>query len=126
MNADPTAPMRHNLYRLLTIVAVAAVCARILSVERVYEPSIHRAEPPPDPAAIALPFAATSPPDSTPFVAAARGAPPWPAPARLLRWRPAAAARRRPASPPATAPAGRWSAPSWMKARPPSAAANTT
>jgi hypothetical protein len=71
MNADATAPMRRNIYRLLTIVAVAAVCARILSVERVYEPSIHREEPPPDPAAIALPLAATSLLDTTIFVAAA-------------------------------------------------------
>src|SRR5262245_31765231 len=46
MIVEPTAQFRRQMYRLLTVVAVAMVCARILSAERVYEPGIHRAEPP--------------------------------------------------------------------------------
>jgi hypothetical protein len=71
MNGDPTAAMRRNVYCLLTVVAVAAVCARIVAIERVSEPSIHRAEPPPDPAAIVLPLAAINGLDTTVLVAAA-------------------------------------------------------
>lgn len=46
MNADGTAPTRWMAYRLMTIAATAIVCAHIVSAERVYEPSIHRADPP--------------------------------------------------------------------------------
>jgi hypothetical protein len=46
MNVEPNAAARRAAYRLMTVVATAIVCARILSVERVYEPSIHRADPP--------------------------------------------------------------------------------
>jgi hypothetical protein len=58
---DPTARLRGSAYHLLTVVAVAAVTARVLSVERVYEPSLHRPEPAYDAAAIVLPLAAASP-----------------------------------------------------------------
>lgn len=34
--------LRRSLYQLLLIVSTAAVCGRIMNVERVYEPSLHR------------------------------------------------------------------------------------
>src|SRR5438552_12831326 len=43
-DVDPTARLRRSVYTLLTVVAVAAAAARVLSVERVYEPSLHRPE----------------------------------------------------------------------------------
>ena len=70
MTVEPTAQFRRQAYRLMTVVAVAMVCARILSAERVYEPSIHRAEPPPDPAAIVAALASTSVLSEVEFVAA--------------------------------------------------------
>src|SRR6476646_8530080 len=41
--AEPTARLRRFVYTLLGVVTVAATAARVLSVERVYEPSLHRA-----------------------------------------------------------------------------------
>ena len=40
---DEAAKLRCTVYRVLIVVAVAATAARVMNVERVYEPSLHRA-----------------------------------------------------------------------------------
>jgi hypothetical protein len=40
---DTSARVRHTAYMLMMVVTVAATAARVLNVERVYEPSLHRA-----------------------------------------------------------------------------------
>jgi hypothetical protein len=42
MADSPSIPLRRLLYTLLIIIAAAALAGRILSVERVYEPSLSR------------------------------------------------------------------------------------
>src|SRR5689334_11324923 len=42
--ADTTAHIRRTVYVLLTVVTVAAAAARVVGVELVYEPSLHRDE----------------------------------------------------------------------------------
>jgi hypothetical protein len=44
MNPDPTASLRRSVYALLIVTAVCSAAGRVLSVERVYEPSLYRAE----------------------------------------------------------------------------------
>ena len=41
---DATIQLRRMVYALLTIVTVAALAARVVDVELVYEPSLHRAD----------------------------------------------------------------------------------
>lgn len=41
-DADTTAKLRRSVYAVLTVVTVAGTAARVLNVERVYEPSLHR------------------------------------------------------------------------------------
>ncbi|MFO0807079.1 MAG: hypothetical protein U0746_00485 [Gemmataceae bacterium] len=43
IDSDPTRPLRRSVYTVLTVVTVAATAARVMNVERVYEPSLHRA-----------------------------------------------------------------------------------
>jgi hypothetical protein len=68
---DPNPSVRRYVYTLLTVVTVAAAAARVLSVERVYEPSLHRPEPAYDAAAIVLPLSAAAPAGALTATAAA-------------------------------------------------------
>jgi hypothetical protein len=60
-STDPSANARRAAYGLLTVVAFAIAVARISNAEQIYEPSIYRADPSPDLAAILMPLAADSP-----------------------------------------------------------------
>jgi energy-coupling factor transporter transmembrane protein EcfT len=57
---DPV-PLRRRVYGLLITLAVAVVCGRILAVNRVYEPDLHRTDPGRSAAAVLLPLGAADP-----------------------------------------------------------------
>jgi hypothetical protein len=58
MNTDS---LRRSVYALLITIAVAAIIGRILALVRVYEPSMHRADPGQTAASVVAPLAASNP-----------------------------------------------------------------
>src|SRR4051794_37039851 len=51
VSTDPNARLRRTVYTVLTVVTVAVAAARVVGVELVYEPSLHRDESDTSPAA---------------------------------------------------------------------------